>query len=154
MNLFGKLPTAALLGGLLLLLPAAAFAQSAPVPPAHPAAHAAQTPDLVEQHINDLHSQLKITAAQQPQWEQFAQVMRDNARDMNQAFQARGAKLASMNAADNMESYAQLTAQHAQDMQKLANAFQTLYASMSDSQKATADSVFRAHAGDAGRPHA
>jgi hypothetical protein len=38
---------------------------------------------------------------------------------------------------------------HAQDMQKLVPAFQTLYDTMSDSQKKTADQVFRddAHRG-------
>jgi glycine/serine hydroxymethyltransferase len=103
----------------------------------------ATTPDAVEQHITQLHTQLKITAAEQPLWDQFAQVMRDNARDMSQAFDQRGTKLASLNAAENMQSYAQLAQQHAQDLQKLAGAFQTLYAAMPDDQKALADRVFR-----------
>jgi hypothetical protein len=42
--------------------------------------------ERVENHIKQLHAQLRITPAEQPQWDQFAQVMRDNARDMDQAF--------------------------------------------------------------------
>ena len=49
-----------------------------------------------------------------------------------------------MNAAENMQSYAQIAELHAQDTQKLAAAFQTLYGSMSDAQKKNADTVFRA----------
>src|SRR5690242_13327799 len=39
----------------------------------------------VEQSIKELHTQLKITPAEEPQWEPFAQAMRDNARDIDQA---------------------------------------------------------------------
>jgi periplasmic protein CpxP/Spy len=97
----------------------------------------------VEQRINDLHARLQITSAQQSQWDQFIQVMRDNARDMDQTFQTRIQSMPTMTAAENMQSYAQVAAEHSQDMQKLSSVFQTLYGSMSDSQKRTADQVFR-----------
>jgi periplasmic protein CpxP/Spy len=97
----------------------------------------------VEQHINALHAKLQITSAQQPQWDQFIQVMRDNAHDMDQTFQTRIQSMPTMTAAENMQSYAQVAAAHSQDMQKLSSAFQTLYGTMSDSQKQTADQVFR-----------
>ncbi len=42
----------------------------------------------VEEHIKELHSQLRITPAENPQWDQFAAVMRENARDMDQVFAA------------------------------------------------------------------
>jgi hypothetical protein len=45
-----------------------------------------------------------------------------------------------------MQSYAQLSQQHAEDMQKLSAAFQTLYDSMSPDQKQNADAVFRGRA--------
>jgi septal ring factor EnvC (AmiA/AmiB activator) len=139
------------------IAPLDAFAQSAPAA-APPAAVAPSVKpqalggmpreqvDRIEAHITALHKQLRITPAQQAQWDQFAQVMRENARAMNQTFDERAARLASMNAADNMQSYAQMTEQHAQDVQKLAQAFQALYGTFSDEQKKNADSVFRVRA--------
>jgi periplasmic protein CpxP/Spy len=97
----------------------------------------------IEQRITDLHSKLHITPAQQPQWDRFSGVMRDNARDTDQTFQHRVQAMPSMTAAENMQSYAQVTAEYAQHMQNLVPAFQTLYDTMSDSQKRTADQVFR-----------
>ena len=72
----------------------------------------------MEQRIKTLHSQLGITPAEQPQWDQFAAVMRDNARAMDQKLNERGTQFGSMNAVQDMQSYADLSAQHAQDMQK------------------------------------
>ena len=97
----------------------------------------------VEQHIRQLHDQLGITQAQQPQWDQFAQVMRDNAAQMEQALTARGDTVGTANAAANMQSYAELAQVHATNMQKLASAFQSLYSSFPDQQKQVADAVFR-----------
>jgi uncharacterized membrane protein YdfJ with MMPL/SSD domain len=142
----------ALLAGLVMpavSLPAGAFAQtpsaapSATAKPTAPASKAPSAADRVEQRIVQLHTQLHITPAQQAQWDQFAQVMRDNAKGMDQILDQRGASLASMTAPENMQSYAQIAQQHSQDMQKLSGAFQTLYSSLSDEQKKNADEVFR-----------
>ena len=120
-------------------------AQTATPPRAKAAARQAMAPEQrVEQHITQLHRQLKITPEQQSQWDQFAQVMRENAKTMDQALQQRASGFDKMNAVDNMQSYAQIAQQHAQDTQKLATAFQMLYASMSDDQKQNADAVFQA----------
>ena len=62
----------------------------------------------VENHIKRLHAQLQITPAEQPQWDQFAQVMRENARDMDQAFLQRAQQYPTMNAMQNMQSYEQM----------------------------------------------
>ncbi len=97
----------------------------------------------IEQHITDLHARLQISPAQQPQWDQFTLVMRDNARDMDQIFQQRVRSMPTMTAEQNMQSYARVAAEHSQDMQKLVPAFQALYGTMSDSQKRLADQVFR-----------
>lgn len=151
-----SLPSLALIA--MLALPGAAFAQGtpqagtppAPVPqataPAGRTAPRRLAPQAVEQHIDQLHAQLQITPAQQQQWDQFAQVMRDNAENMRQAVEQRGTQLGSMNAAQDMQSYAQLSQQHAEDMQKLSAAFQTLYDSMSAEQKQNTDAVFRGRA--------
>lgn len=144
-------------------LPAAAFAQAtspapatmAPAAPAMaptatpaatPAAAAPMLPKAEEAkldaHIKTLHNQLKITPAEESDWAQFATVMRTNAYDMNQAFQAR-AHVGSMTAPANMQSYAGLAEVHADGMQKLSAAFQTLYNTFPDDQKKIADEVFQ-----------
>ncbi|HKM74070.1 MAG TPA: Spy/CpxP family protein refolding chaperone [Stellaceae bacterium] len=147
----------------LLALPAAALAQSsqAPAPAAPqgaPPPAAASSPmaghavlgknaeERVEHRIDELHAQLRITPAEQQQWNQFAEVMRDNARDMDKAFMQRAEQFQSMNALQNMESYEQIAEAHAQHLQTLVPAFQNLYSAMPDQQKRLADQVFRANA--------
>ena len=144
----------------LLSLPAAALAQSAQAPapapqraapPAVTASPMAGHPvagksaeERVENRINELHAQLRITPAEQQQWDQFAQAMRENARDMDQAWLQRAGRYQSMNAVQNMQSYEQIAEEHAQHVQKLVPAFQNLYDAMPDQQKQLADQVFRA----------
>jgi len=104
----------------------------------HPGAHHSIV-GKVEQRITDLHAKLQITQAQQPQWDQFIQVMRDNAQSMDQTFQHRVQTMPAMTATENMQSYALLASTNAQDVQKLVPAFQALYDTMSDTQKRMAD---------------
>lgn len=103
----------------------------------------------IEQRIKAMHATLLITPTQQSQWDGFAQMMRENAREMDQAFAQRTNTMSNMTAPENMQSYAQVTMSHAQNMQKLVSAFQALYDTMSDGQKKTADQIFRddAHRG-------
>jgi protein CpxP len=141
----------------LLCLPTAAFAESSHAPVSVPGATQASplaghpvagktAQERVEQRIKELYSQLRITPAERPQWDQFAQVMRENARDMDQAWLQRVDNFQSLNAVQNMQSYEQIAEQHAQHVQKLVPAFENLYNSMSDEQKRLADQVFRANA--------
>ncbi len=109
---------------------------------------------MAEQRIADLHARLHITAQQQPQWDQFAQVMRDNAKDVDSAYQQRAASFDKMNAVENMQSYAQIEQARAQDLQKLVPAFQTVYTALSDDQKKLADELFRNQAARATQRHA
>jgi protein CpxP len=145
----------------LLSLPVTALAQSSqssaarsatPPPVAatspmtdHPVA-GKNAQERVEQRIKQLHSQLQITPAEQPQWDQFAQVMHENARDMDQAFMQRSQKFPTMNAVENMRSYEQIAGDHTQRLQKLIPAFENLYNTMPDQQKRLADQVFRENA--------
>jgi hypothetical protein len=144
----------------LLSLPAAAFAQSAQAPASQRAAPpaAAGSPmaghpvagksaeERVENRINELHAQLRITPAEQQQWDQFAQAMRENAREMDQVLMQRSQQFQSMNALQSMQSYEQIAAAHAQHVQKLIPAFENLYNAMHDQQKRLADQVFRENA--------
>lgn len=100
----------------------------------------------VDRRIADLHAKLHITAAEDPQWQQFAAVMRQNAAAMDRIFAERVKTFALLSAVDNMKSYAHIAEQHAQNMQRLASAFEQLYEVMSPAQKKTADDVFRGYA--------
>lgn len=146
-----RLAAAALLAAALGSAPA--LAQSGSDQPA--AQSQAQTRRMmrVEQHITDLHRRLGITAAEEPQWSAFAQVMRDNAKHMEQAFQARAKAGPDMNAVQDLQSYAAIAQAHADDMQRLVPAFQALYATLTPAQQKTADTVFRTFEHRRGRRH-
>ena len=155
-----------------LLVPSIGFAQSAapaaPIPPpAAPAASApaaaapsgsatpsAATQAAVDQRIRLLQSQLGITEAQMPLWSAFAQAMRDNAAATDALFTQRAGSVATMNAPDNMHSYAQIARAYAENTERLATAFDSLYASLSDTQKQAADTLFRQQATAAAQPRA
>jgi len=124
-----------------------------PLPPAAQTSPMASHPvagknaeERVEGRIKELHAQLHITPAEESQWNEFAEAMRENARDMDQAFMQRAQQFPTMNAVQNMQSYEQISEQHAQRVQKLVPAFQKLYDAMPDQQKRLADQVFRANA--------
>jgi len=142
------LVAAAALPAGIVLQPAPAGAQTSAAPASKPAATPTEKQMMarVEKRISDLHSQLKITAAEESQWKQFADVMRDNAEKMNQSAAERAQKFQSLNAAENMKSYADMAVVHGENMQKLAAAFETLYSAMTPEQQKTADAVFRSRA--------
>ncbi|HTF33541.1 MAG TPA: Spy/CpxP family protein refolding chaperone [Myxococcota bacterium] len=115
----------------------------APPPPPSEGTHGSSShADRVETRIQDLHRNLKITAAQEPQWHDFAQVMRDNAHAIDAIRQERSANLSKMNAVDDLRSYQKLADAHADGLKKLVPAFEALYNTMSDDQKKNADAAF------------
>ena len=152
-----------------LLVPAIGFAQSAttslPSTPAtapttasrstaQPATPvpSATTQAAVDERIRALQSQLGITEAQMPLWNAFAQAMRDNAASTDALFTQRANAVASMTAVDNMHSYAQIARAYADNTERLATAFDSLYASLTDTQKQAADTLFRQQAMAATQP--
>ncbi len=100
----------------------------------------------VEEHIRQLRAQLKITQAEEPQWDRFANVMRQNARAMDQEFAHRMQQFPNMNALQNMQSYQQIAETHARGLKQLVPAFAQLYDTMPEQQKQLTDQVFRANA--------
>ena len=96
----------------------------------------------VEQHIKDLHAKLKITAAEEPKWQEVAETMRENAKDLDKAIDKRESAMGSATAVDDLKSYAEIAQVHANAVKKLASAFSGLYSMMSDDQKKEADEVF------------
>ena len=111
--------------------------------PAPPRAAKASRSDRVEARITMLHAKLAITAAQEPAWQNLTQVMRDNEQTMEALTKARADKTKSMTAVDDLKSYAEMTNAHADGLKKFVPVFEALYVSMSDAQKAQADTLFR-----------
>jgi periplasmic protein CpxP/Spy len=81
----------------------------------------AKRDDAVESHITDLHAKLKITAAEQSQWKEVADTMRQNARELDRAIDKRESTLANATAVDDLNSYADIAQAHANDQKKEAD---------------------------------
>ena len=133
-----KTATMVLIGG--VLLGGIVLSSSLPVGAAGSKAKPEQA-DLVEARIKQLHSDLHITAAQEAQWSPVAQMMRDNGKAMEDLRKQR-VDAKSLGAVDELKSYAAAIDAHADGVRKFIPLFQSLYDSMSDAQKKTADSVF------------
>jgi periplasmic protein CpxP/Spy len=109
----------------------------------------ARRDNAVEQHISALHAQLGITAAEESQWKVVAETMRENAKDLDHAIDARDSSVATATAIDNLNSYAEIAQAHASGVKKLASAFAGLYSAMSGDQQKEADEVFSHRGHDA-----
>jgi periplasmic protein CpxP/Spy len=103
----------------------------------------ASAEDHVEAHITSMHAKLKITQAQEGQWANVAQVMRDNEKAIEPLLKARKENAKTMTAIDDLKSYGEITDVHAEGIKKFIPVFATLYAGMSDVQKKEADALFR-----------
>jgi periplasmic protein CpxP/Spy len=99
--------------------------------------------DRAEARIAKMHTQLKISDAQEPAWTKVADAMRDDARKMDVLSQARSEHSGKLSAVDDLKSYAEISDAHAEGIHHLTDAFTPLYASMSDTQKHDADLLFR-----------
>ncbi len=103
----------------------------------------------IEKHIKDLHARLKITPAEESQWDVVAQQMRENATKLDSAIEKRASIANNATAIDDLNAYGGIVQAHADAIKKMSEAFSSLYSSMPDEQKKLADSVFaqRAHEG-------
>lgn len=106
----------------------------------------AATRAAVDQRIHNLQLQLGITEAEMPLWSAFAEVMRDNAASTEALFNQRATNVAAMSATENMHSYAEIARAYADSTERLATAFDSLYASLSETQKQAANTLFRQQA--------
>ncbi|MDE2228290.1 MAG: Spy/CpxP family protein refolding chaperone [Alphaproteobacteria bacterium] len=114
-----------------------------PKPAAKPTRHTVRRGYSIEARIKSLHDRLHITEAEEQQWGQVAQAMRENAATIEKLVRERNAKVRTMNAVDNLNTYAEIANAHADGLKKLVTAFDSLYGSMSEPQKKQADAVFR-----------
>jgi len=132
--------------------PAQAQAQS----PAgqNPAATPKQAPaadNPVEAHLADIKQQLNITAAQQPKFDEFAKVIKQNAETMDAAMQ-KAQQSIQQSAVEGLRAAASLTQTEADNLKRLVPALEGLYATLSAEQKHMADELFSAGSSTAPSP--
>jgi len=137
---------AALMGATFLATPLTAI--SALAQTATTTAAAVTAPETkgetIEQRITDLHVSLKITPAEETQWNGVAQAMRQNAAAMDKLVAAnRTTPPQNMTAVQDLQTYEQFAQAHVDGLKNLTSAFKSLYDTMPDAQKKVADEVFR-----------
>ena len=132
-------------GGLASLSAADADAQATTAPAqAHPEHHV-HPGRFIEGRIAFLKAVLKITPAQEAQFERVAEAMRANAKDMAKLHEQFGAdRDKPKNAVERLEARVKFGEMHTQHEQRFLAAFKPLYASLSDEQKQTADELLSA----------
>jgi hypothetical protein len=141
------------------ILAQAASSQATPAAPApeESASTAAKANAAVDAHvearIKAMRKKLRITSAQESQWNAVAQVMRDNAHAIADLREEGTEQSKSMTAIDQLKSFAAITDAQATGIRKFIPAFQALYDTMSDAQKKTADALFRSRARAAAKRH-
>jgi hypothetical protein len=102
---------------------------------------AAPRTETVEQRIKTLHSELKITPEEETKWNAVAQAMRENATNMDKIVDQTHASQ-NQTAVDDLKTYQKFAQAHVDGLKNLISSFTSLYDSMPDAQKKTADQVF------------
>jgi hypothetical protein len=105
----------------------------------------ALTSEHVEARITYLHTKLNITSEQEELWKGVAQVMLDNAKTMDELIKTRSENAATMTPVNDLESYSKIAEAHADGLKQFIPVFESLYNSMSDTQKNNATKLFRHH---------
>jgi hypothetical protein len=101
---------------------------------------------ITQERLNNLRQQLKITTAEQPAWNKFEKTSMQNATNLQKLYQQRAQKVSSENAVQNLQSFAKIQKDQANDMQRLVPEFKTLYSKLTPQQQKIADQTFREHA--------
>src|SRR5436190_16428428 len=81
----------------------------------------------VEKHIADLRRQLKITPAQEAQFNAFADVMRSNEKNLETAMQQQQSQGQAGNALDELRSAEKFAEANLEALRRLVPVFQALY---------------------------
>jgi protein CpxP len=147
---------AALMGATMLATPlSAARAEQTAVSPTQAATGATETKgETVEQRITNLHAALKVTPAQDAQWNAVARAMRENAANMDKLIAAnRTTAPQSMTAVEDLRTYQKFAQAHVDGLKNLISSFGTFYDAMSDAQKKVADEVFNTSTHETARSH-
>ena len=152
------------LAGALLTLSLAVAATGATAQAQAPAGQkpgaAAPAGNPIEGQLTEVKKRLSITAAQEPQFDQFATIVKQNAQTMDALMQKATAQGAQQNAVDGLRTAASFAQTEADNLKRLVPALEALYASLSEQQKRAADKLFSsapsssapASGGQQGRP--
>jgi hypothetical protein len=100
---------------------------------------------LVEGRIAFLRAELKITPAQEAQWQQLATAMRENASVLDQAISTAREQRGTMDAVQRLTLRGQFAKVRADNDARLLAAFKPLYASLSPEQQQMANDLLVAH---------
>jgi protein CpxP len=154
---------AALLGATFLAGPltaARADSVAAPIQLAQTGLHQAAAEatgtqaETVEQRITNLHTALKITPAEEADWNNVAQAMRENAAAMQKLAAEKTTQAPqSMTAVQDLQAYEKFAQAHVDGLKNLISSFDTLYNSMPDPQKKVADQVFQSFGHEGAASH-
>jgi periplasmic protein CpxP/Spy len=114
--------------------------------------------ERVEARLAEAKTKLKITAAQEAQWNAFADVTRKHAKAADDNFKAMRdgksqAQSKKLTAVERLERRQQMAATHAQRLSEIVAAAKPLYAALSAEQKAIADDMLTPRRGQGGRGH-
>ena len=145
---------AALFTGVAVVGLAPALAQTAPGPASSTAApgearhHLTERMmpgQLVDGRIAFLKAQLKITPAQEVQWQQVEAAMRENAKTLDQTITTARQNRGNIDAVQRLELRAQFAKVRVDNDARLLAAFKPLYASLSPEQQQMANQLVGAH---------
>jgi hypothetical protein len=104
---------------------------------------ASMKPESVDERIETLHSELKITPDEESDWKKVAETMRDNASRMEKLVsETETQKSQEMTAVDDLKTYEKFAHAHIEGLKNLTSSFETLYKAMPEAQKKVADQVF------------
>ncbi len=107
--------------------------------------------DHIEGRLAYLRAELKITDAQLPQWNAFAAAARASATQMNDMMKQGSAMMMPGGSEQSLPQRLELAEKHMsahlEMLRKLKSALQPLYASLSDDQKRSADTLFQGPTG-------
>jgi LTXXQ motif family protein len=131
----------AFLSAIFFASPNAAYAATAKKKT--PAVAATSAVEHTEARIKMLQDALKITDSQKELWNTLTQVMRENAKSMDALRKERAETIATMNAVERLKFHSQFTELQLEQLKKLIPAFEALYVTMSDEQKASTDAIMQ-----------
>jgi protein CpxP len=115
-------------------------------PPKGQAQQQAPQEQGIERQISDLKKRLNITPQQQPQFDAFAQAMRQNAQTMEPLLQEQQ-QSAPRTVVEDLKGAAKFAEAEAESLKRLLGPAQALYDTMSDQQKKIADQVLASGSG-------